>query len=83
MNSRQVKAVCIRAQLRRELRIDLLPCRTEPSWSTLLERKQQTSIAVLAKKLVQALNFREVGNPSVTRPNGQRRVRCGLLVNQE
>jgi hypothetical protein len=24
-----------------------------------------------------------VGNPSVTRPNGQRRVRCGLPVIQE
>jgi hypothetical protein len=25
-------------------------------------------------------NVRVVGNPSVTRPNGQRRVRCGLPV---
>jgi hypothetical protein len=28
------------------------------------------------------LNSRMVGNPSVTRPNGQRRVRCGLPVIQ-
>ena len=26
---------------------------------------------------------RVVGNPSVTRPTSQRRVRCGLPVNQE